>query len=185
MTYDTINDASTITGNSTGKMLANRYRVVRHLGSGGMGSAWLVEDVKLENNGIGRQSQGGRRRRMVDFPCAATGRRCASDGKAYLCRSLRRGMYGDLGSEQSRIVACDCKRGARSRNFNILYVVRRTPAVGTLREIAQHDHAHGLRLHETLLFRRQTHKPFTVRHAFGGRPVYAKSSCSKHRERDS
>lgn len=38
MFEQTINDAATIPGYSTGTMLANRYRVVRQLGSGGMGS---------------------------------------------------------------------------------------------------------------------------------------------------
>ena len=49
MLNQTIKDASAIAGYSKGTMLANRYRVVRPLRSGGMSSVWLVEDVKLDN----------------------------------------------------------------------------------------------------------------------------------------
>ena len=44
----TIGGDETIAGGE-GSLLANRYRVVRQLGQGGMGSVWLVEDTKLDN----------------------------------------------------------------------------------------------------------------------------------------
>ena len=35
-------------GGAAGVLLANRYRVVKQLGQGGMGSVWLAEDTKLD-----------------------------------------------------------------------------------------------------------------------------------------